>query len=373
MTVPELPVIGVRGGAHERGVQYGRQAASRVHRTRDAYAEVYAHYATWDWDRVRDEAQAFIEPIERFHPASLSEMRGIAEGSGLEFLDVLSMNLRTEILFAAKVRSAGHLPSVLECTSFSSLTDSGERLIGQTWDWLTFSTDTVVLVESEPDDGPRFMTVVEAGLLAKFGMNAAGLVVATNALVSDTDAGAPGVPYHVMLRALLGCRTPTEAATLLQSAPRSSSANYVIGSGDGLVVDAETRPGGFDAISWELPDDRGLLLHTNHFSVAPLRDLGGTDVGIALMADSLFRLQRVRDLLRLTPNPGLADWQRILSDHAGHPAGVCCHPDPDAMPLDRWTTATGVVFEPAKRRAHVSAGNPCQGHWITRDYASAWA
>jgi isopenicillin-N N-acyltransferase like protein len=373
MTGPDLTVVTVGGDAHQRGFQYGEQAASRVHRTRDAYAEVYAHFATWDWDRVCDEAAAFIEPIERFHPTSLAEMRGIAEGSGLEFIDILAMNLRTEILFAAKVRSAGRLPPVLECTSFSALTDTGERLIGQNWDWLTFSTDTVVVLESAPDDGPSFMTVVEAGLLAKFGMNSAGLVVTTNALVAATDTGAPGVPYHVMLRALLDCRTPTAAATLLQSASRSSSANYMIGSGDGLVVDAEARPGGYDAISWELPDERGLLLHTNHFSVAPLRDLGGTDVGLMLMADSLFRLQRIRDLLRAIPNPGVADWQRVLSDHAGNPAGICCHPDPAEPPLDRWTTATGVVFEPASRRAHISAGNPCEGHWIIRDYAEAWA
>lgn len=370
----DLPIVTVRGGARDRGAQYGEQAATRVHRTRDAYAEVYAHYATWDWDRVRDEAQAFVAPIESFHPASLEEMRGIADGSGLEFADVLAMNLRTEILFAAKVRATGaQLPPVLECTSFSAVSDDGTRLFGQNWDWLTFSADTVVLVEATPDDGPSFMTVVEAGLLAKFGMNSSGLVIATNALVSATDTGAPGVPYHVMLRALLDCRTPTAAATLLQSVPRSSSANYLIGSGDGLAVDAETRPGEFDAISWQLPDDNGLLLHTNHFSVAPLRDLGGTDMGLKLMADSLFRLQRIRDLVHASPNGGVADWQRILADHAGDPAGICCHPDPDADPIDRWTTATGVIFDPAHRRAHISVGNPCQGRWLLRDYTEAWA
>ncbi|MDH6197386.1 isopenicillin-N N-acyltransferase-like protein [Mycobacterium frederiksbergense] len=368
-----IPVVTVTGTAIERGVQYGQQAAARVNRTRDAYAEVYAHYAGWDWDRVRDEAQAFIAPIDAFHPASLEEMRGIAAGAGLDFLDVLAMNLRTEILFAAKVRASGELPAVGECTSFSALTGDGRRLFGQNWDWLTFSADTVVVLESTPDTGPAFMTVVEAGLLAKFGMNSAGLVIATNALVSTDDVGAPGVPYHVMLRALLDCRTPTAAATLLQSVQRSSSANYLIGSGDGLAVDAETRPGGFDAISWELPDERGVLLHTNHFSVAPLGELGGTDMGLKLMADSLFRLQRIRDLIRAAPAGGVTQWQAILADHAGNPLGICCHPDPDAAPIDRWTTAAAVVFEPDHRRAHISAGNPCQGNWLTRDYADAWA
>ena len=78
-----------------------------------------------------------------------------------------------------------------------------------------------------------------------------------------------------------------------------------------------------------------VLLHTNHFSVAPLRDLGGTDVGLMLMADSLFRLQRIRDLLRASPNPEVADWQRILSDHAGNPR------ESAAIPTRRLSRSTG--------------------------------
>jgi isopenicillin-N N-acyltransferase like protein len=371
VTEHRLPIITVTGGARERGAQYGAKAARLVRRTRAAYEEVYAHFATWDWDRVRSEAQAFVEPITRFHPASIEEMRGIAEGARLDFLDVLAMNLRTEIMFAAKARTAGaEPPPALECTSFAARTFDGTQLAGQTWDWLTFSAETIVVLEAVPDDGPAWMTVVEAGLLAKLGMNDRGLVVATNALVSSADVGSPGVPYHVMLRALLDCRTPTEAATLLQLVTRASSANYLIVNGDGLAVDAETRPGGFDAIAWEVPDDDGMLLHANHFSVGPHHV---TDVGVKLMADSLFRLQRVRRLARDAIGGGVNDWKRILSDHAGHPMGICCHPEPGAHAMDQWTTAAGVVFEPARRRAHVSVGNPCDGEWIVRDYAKAWA
>ena len=283
------------------------------------------------------------------------------------------MNLRTEILFAAKVRAAGSTPPPAECTSFAARGHGGAQLVGQTWDWLTFSSETIVLLESTPGEGPSWMTVVEAGLLAKLGMNSCGLAVATNALVSSADAGEPGVPYHVMLRALLDCRNPTEAATVLQSVRRSSSANYLIGTADGLAVDAEARPGGFDAIAWDVPDDDGLLLHANHFSVARAPSVGVTDVGVMLMADSLFRLQRVRRLAHEAPHGGVEQWKRILSDHAGHPLGICCHPDPAAAPYDQWTTATGVVFEPQRRRAHISVGNPCEDRWIVRDYAEAWA
>ena len=54
-----------------------------------------------------------------------------------------------------------------------------------------------MVLEAEQDEGPRFVTVVEAGLLAKFGLNSAGVGILTNALVCDGDTGEPGVPYHV--------------------------------------------------------------------------------------------------------------------------------------------------------------------------------
>lgn len=373
MTQHELATVTVSGDARQRGRQYGAQAAARVHRTREAYAGVYAHFAGWDWDRVRQEAERFVEPINRFHPTSIEEMTGIADGAGLDFLDVLAMNLRTEILFAAKVRAAGATLPPIECTSFAARDDDGTQLAGQTWDWLTFSSETIVLLESTPGDGPSWMSLVEAGLLAKLGMNSCGLTVATNALVSSSDAGEPGVPYHVMLRALLDCRNPTEAATVLQSVHRSSSANYLIASADGLAVDAETRPGGYDAIAWDVPDDDGLLLHANHFSVGEPRCRDSADLGVKLMADSLFRLQRVRRLAREAQAGGVENWKQILADHAGHPLGICCHPDPAAEPYDQWTTATAVIFEPNRRRAHISVGNPCGGRWFVRDYAEAWA
>jgi isopenicillin-N N-acyltransferase-like protein len=369
----DLPIITLTGDARERGVQYGQVATSRIHRTREAYAEVYAHYATWDWDRARAEAGKFVAPIRSFHAASIDEMIGIGEGSGLDFLDVLAINLRTEILFAAKSRAAeAQLPAVLECTSFGARTAAGEQLVGQNWDWLTFSADTVVLLEAFPETGPSWMTVVEAGLLAKMGMNSSGLAIATNALVSSADRGGPGVPYHVMLRALLECRSMTDAATLLQSAHRSSSANYLMANHEGLSVDAETQPGGFDAIAWAAPSDDGLLLHANHFTTDG-RAHDQPDVGLKLMADSLFRLQRIHRLAHEAIGGDVHEWKRILGDHAGHPNGICCHPDPNAPAIDRWTTATGVIFEPERRRVHISPGNPCLGRWITRDYATTWA
>ena len=163
-------------------------------------------------------------------------------------------------------------------------------ILGQNWDWLVHAAQTLVVLEARPDDGPAFVTVVEAGLLAKTGMNAAGLGLVTNALVTDADTGEPGLPYHVLLRAVLDCGTVTEALQVLQASLRSSSANYLIAHASGSALDIEAAPGDFTRLYPLFPED-GVLLHTNHF-LAPRID--PVDLSLWAMPDSAVRLQRLR-------------------------------------------------------------------------------
>ncbi len=374
--VSMFPIIRVRGGAHERGRQYGEQASSRVHASIAAYAKVFEHYATWSWETVVEQARGFVGPIEDFGAQYLDELRGIAEGAGVAFDDVLAINLRTEIMFAAKARSArATLPRVAECSSFAVVAPDGAVRVGQNWDWLPHTMDTVVVLEQQPEDGPSFVTVVEAGLLAKFGMNSAGMGIVTNALVSDEDRGEPGVPYHVLLRALLDCETPREALARLQQHDRASSANYLIAHKGGLALDVEARPGDFSKLHLLGPDERGVLLHTNHFR-SP--QFPAVDVGLLVMPDSPFRLQRLQ---RGTgPDDDAADgerWERLLEDHAGYPDSVCCHPNARDSTMEQGLTVAAFVAELGTGRARLSYGPPCESGlqdlaWTARPGAEAF-
>ena len=142
-----FPQVRVSGNAHERGRQYGEQCAPRVRRSVEAYAVVFEHYAGWDWERVRVEAARYAEHIEAFGPSYAEEIRGIADGAGLTFEDVLAINVRTEVMYAAKARNAAMLlPRTLECTAFAAVPDDDRAvLVGQNWDWKTHAFDTAVV------------------------------------------------------------------------------------------------------------------------------------------------------------------------------------------------------------------------------------
>jgi isopenicillin-N N-acyltransferase-like protein len=365
----QYPTIRVTGDARERGRSYGSQAADRIAIGIAGYERALRHFAGWEWPRVREEASRFSAPIAASFPRYVEEMRGIAEGAGVAFEDILALNVRTEIMFAGQVRTAEGSSPPAECTAIGALpTATGATtLIAQNWDWFEHCFDTVVVLEADASDGLRFASVVEAGMLAKTGMNEAGLGVCTNALVTSRDVGEPGIPYHVILRAFMDCRTPSEAIALATRERRSSSANYLIGHADGILVDLEAEPGGPHQLHVRLPDGDGLLVHTNHFLTGDVRP---RDLSVWSMPDSPIRLDRVRRFLQAHPGPFTDETAAAaLSDHGNFPSAICCHPDPAEDEVNRGATVVSVIMDVGAHRLLVADGNPCVAPYREHDLA----
>jgi len=371
------PHLRVEGTPRERGRQYGEQARDRIARSRYAYEQIFAHTAGWDWQRVTEEGLRFRQPIAQFNGDYLDEMQGLAEGSGLPLADILAINVRTEIMYAAKARQAlavakpcavdPALPRPGECSALAALPErvtDGHVLIAQNWDWRLHAYETVVVLEVRQDSKPNFVTVVEAGLLAKSGMNSAGIGLVVNSLVTAQDRGEPGVPFHILIRAVLDSTTVTDALAVLQSARRSSSANFLIASAEGIALDIEAAPGDFSRLSVLLPTD-GLLLHTNHMLAPPP---GVRDLSLWSAPDSAVRLARARVVLGQNAQLSPESLMAMLSDHADHPFGICAHADKRAPLLDRGATVASIVMDLDERRLWLADGQPCRTPYRQLDY-----
>nr|WP_063818014.1 C45 family peptidase [Herbidospora sakaeratensis] len=358
----EFPVVRVAGPPAERGRRYGALARTRIHRSIAAYQRVFEHYAGWDWATVRAHAAQYRDVVGDFAPASLTEMRGIAEGAGLDVDEILALNTRSEIMFHAGSREMPH-----ECTSLTLLPDrsaTGTTLIAQNWDWLLHSMDTAMLLEVTRDDGPSFVTLVEAGLLAKVGMNDAGVGLCTNTLISDGDEGRIGVPYHVLLRAALDSESGAAAAETIAGAERALSANYLLADDTGFAADLETapRPGGVRILT---PED-GQITHANHFRSA---DLTGEDLYARRKPHTFTRLRNVTESLGERPSLSVDDLKKVLADHQDSPSSVCQHPDENVHERERTATIAGVIMDVSGRTMHLAAGRPCVARWETRTLA----
>ena len=226
--------------------------------------------------------------------------------------------------------------------------------MAQNWDWKPAVRDTCVILACAPHGRPAFVTFVEAGLLAKFGLNDHGLGLATNALTSSRDHGEPGVPYHAVLRRILTSATFDEAVDAVTRLTRASSANYLIGSADGRLVDLEVTPGGPEAAS---ASTGTRLAHANHFTWPAPR--GFRDVGRVDGEDSV-RRHAVAEAGIAAPEPTSGDIQRVLRDHDGRPSSVCAHADPAVHPVEDYVTVASFIAALGSRRAWITEGNPCE-------------
>jgi isopenicillin-N N-acyltransferase-like protein len=163
---------------------------------------------------------------------------------------------------------------------------------------------------------------VEAGILARCGLNSAGVAITGNFLQTDQDYGLDGVPVPLIRRRILMSVALGEAIRVVFDAPRTFSNNLMISQRDGESVNLEATP---REVFWTLPD-RGLLAHANHFtSVGALAKVH--DLGLETNADSLYRDRRVR--AHLERNRGkltVEHFKEAFADRYGAPRAVCRSP-----------------------------------------------
>ena len=219
--------------------------------------------------------------------------------------------------------------------------------------------------EARQDEGPDFVTVVEAGLLAKTGMNSSGLGLVTNALVTDADTGAPGIPYHLALRAILDCETVSDALAALQSGERSSAANYLIAHRDGSAVNVEAAP--VTSASLYLLFPRTGWCCTATTSCRPGSAAGTCRCGSCRTARSGCSGSGPGSAGPEGP-PTLDTFRALLADHANYPSGLCRHPDPRMDPYDQGATVASVLMDLGTRQMYLADGNPCSAPYRQLDY-----
>jgi isopenicillin-N N-acyltransferase like protein len=343
--VEAFPLIEVAGPPRERGRAYGRQAAGRIALGVRHYTEQLER-AAFDGGAIRTLVGEYLPQMEAFEPAYVEEMRGIAEGAGIDFEAVALLNARTEIL---KLARHPHLRQRLAtegaCTGVVALPEAthGRRLIhAQNWDWKLECAETAVVLCVRRDDGPDLLTFTEAGGLARSGFNSAGIAITANYLECDRDYRRLGVPLALIRRKVLESQHLALAMRCVYVTPKSAANNMIVSHAEGIAVDFECAPDE----TFQVHPEGGLLVHANHF-VSPVALAKLRDTGIANTPDSLYRDLRVRGLLaqqagRLTREAVKA---ALLDDFAA-PWSVCRPPRTGVTDVVTATVAM-VVMEPA--------------------------
>jgi isopenicillin-N N-acyltransferase like protein len=364
------------------GHLYGAQAAKKIAYCIHAYSQVFADCGI-DWQQACTKAQEFAPIMQDLWPESVEQLNGIAAGSGQSLDSILALNCRSELIpakFLAApssqapqahernrvlgVGAAGY-PDWNECTAMcvqpSASADQTSTWLAQNWDWMGGQRNALVILKGQTTliqdstTAIKYTTLSEAGMLAKIGLNQAGLALGLNIIRSIHDGEQTGIAVHWLLSYLLRCTDVHQVAEqierLAQQVGFAASSNIMCADASGAVATFELSPKGVAQIS---PAPNGVVLHTNHFIDPKLANYQA-QYARSLSTDA--RLERVGHLTT-KPHFDLESLQTVLRDEHEGVHAICRRPDMSLPAASRIESVAGVIINTNQKRFWVAPNIP---------------
>jgi len=350
-----FPVIDISGNAFERGRVHGDRARDRVERSLANYARLFSFHGM-AWEEAQARSAGYRDLIGGFDAALLEELEGIARGAGRPFSEILALNARTEIMptsFLSGTDSG-------ECTAIAVRpreSATGETLLAQNWDWVGSQRESMILLRMRDGNEPGYLTLTEAGMLAKIGLNSRGLGLCLNILRSVFDGEGAGVPVHVLLRALLKRESVPDAIAFASKLSFGGSSNVLMADRGGDVASLEFSPLGLRVVR----EEGGTLCHTNHF-LHP--EATGWQALHQPSLSTIPRLERARELAAVRSKQGIEDLKRLLRDESDGLLSICRQPDLSLPPELQLESVASVIMEPVRGVMHVAPDVPSRSDYL---------
>jgi isopenicillin-N N-acyltransferase-like protein len=338
----------LKGSPYERGYQHGRQAGELVQRFHDCVLVDKANQGfrgrpQGTREDFRRRVQRVARNVGAWKPACLEELRGIADGAGMSYDDILDLNFSTE----------GWGELLRGCTTLVVATPDGP-VVAKTEDDDEGDDAYFIFQRVIPDGGLRYIKTSMAGTLwTSIGLNEAGLTYSGSGLplaqgTSNWNGLAPMVVNGEMLAE---CRTAAEAAAWMSRIDYVQHGGaFALADAEGDVIVVEKVPTQQDT---RLPED-GLAFTVNDAWCPAIKPYVGGNA--PLMAESHERADNLLRLARSLPAT-VEGMQTLLRDHTVF--GGICHHGQVAI-----HTVSAAVAQPRQGRLWVTQGYPCQNPFV---------
>jgi hypothetical protein len=334
--VPPLAVIS--GKPRERGLLYGRTYREDVRQFLDK--EIYGAFVQKPSpkDDMLRYAAACGKVVKEACPEVYDEMEGLAEGASLRLEEVLLLSLHEEF------QHRGVLPKVPHCTAVAAgppATADGRTLVGQTWDWMQSVYGLSRILDWRRGEGPSVLSYGFPGLWCGAGLNSAGIALTwTSAGFGEKQGLRVGVPSYALLTHLL-YQDSLEAA--IKEAQRDKHAGwftFVLGDGEGKLVNIEGSPQGI-----AIERSTGTLTRVGYGSRQMTATPEGKPVKLHARCDKVLELVKTAE--------GKVDLKALQGYFADPKCGISVGK----------STIDMMVFDCTNRVAHLSRGPSYRTEW----------
>jgi predicted choloylglycine hydrolase len=276
-----LHVVTLEGSPHELGLQQGRLLKDQIQQVYKVYLNDLV-YQEWvkQYAILKGQTKAYSNPpkaIAEFAKGNepnipreyIEEMKGLAEGAGLEYSEVLNMTAHVDyfaMLMCSTIVAAGQA------------TPDGKLIEARNLDWASGKATeldpfTTVFIY-KPDHGHKFVSILYPGIVgALTAVNDQKLTVELNFSMAKKN-GKSGFPALLIVRHIAqNAATLDEAETILRDMPRIAGYNVMVT--DGKTNKARLIEITSDKVGTSDLRADGTLITTNHFVT---KELSGENV-----------------------------------------------------------------------------------------------
>jgi len=253
-------IIDCHGDGLARGRAHGESARPQVQAALDNWARVTLTGVN-SAATILDYSQNFLartgllDALQRYTPALLDEVRGIAEGANLPFECLAAYNFMDERWWYELPTPPAAEPGC------SVLADhrGGSTVLAQNMDLPASMDGSQVVLRLSGSGLPETLLLSAAGLIGLTGVNAAGVALCVNTLLMLRH-NRNGLPVAFALRHALAQGSREAAVAVLAEVPHASGQHYAVADRNG-ISSLECSAAG--ATRGPVTSQRHLL-HTNH-------------------------------------------------------------------------------------------------------------
>jgi len=331
--------VELSGSYREQGRQHGEALAQIIQ-------EIVEETVTWDkyekMDRVEWVMELLQANLQHLAPGVLDEMHGIAEGSGVEFRDILGLNVVADIGQAQKF-----------CTAMGWADTPDGPIIGKTNDIGQNKEKYHHPFRRKSGDGlPAIWATWPGTVWTNCFVNAEGLAFGGASLGMEARNEA-GISSNCMLRVIMDrCGTVDKMIALCEEIPvMHHPAHNVYCDTQGNLVTVELTPEGTYVCQGP---GQSYTRATNHFCPGPYEGRNsGEQWHIENSKRRFANLQRLAESLPHTVESML----QVVQDHAEE-GQICQHGN-----ADMWSS-TAYIAIPSQRRMLIGRGQPCEAEFF---------
>ena len=373
MKTADINVIEISGSPRERGRHYGEVAKDLIGNVIERWRMDLGNFGR---NNVTDKAidpnfylseffskTDYLRSVEKWTPALLEEVKGIAEGSGHSFEDIIGFQLLDEE-WVFGLRKNLEKPTN-KCTAFGVPDqEGGVSYAGQNMDIGSWTEGSQVLLRVMPTEtAPEALIFSVAGNIGLNGLNACGLGITCNTL-AQLNYSIDGLPVAFIVRSVLEKKSIDEAEQLLRSIKHASGQNYILSSPSDMRC---FECCGSSVVRYAPEEYLGRVFHSNHplinqddCGVLP-KELMRSENSVARFDSICNRLGDTSRFLRLD------DFKAALASHDDPNNPVSRNTNNEGSSIG-FTAGSSIYEFGVVPRLHLAAGPPCETSFEVFDF-----